>query len=277
MSEHACPNCDYVASTKQLLQKHLNKRYPCDAGEFICNDCGKHFTTSSSLSHHKHGNKCKGFKLSRAQLEQKVAELTRSLKAIEVNTERAIVLYQQPLVEDEKEIRRNTLRSSEPTFDYTRPDLMLLTVGDSDAKHPQVYFCEPGPALRPTAPIDGIIIKFGETIGPYNRILTHDRDFEGCRLIDSVLCVNPKAVETEFKKWIKLTKRSIRAKSPNKDTTDTELFVVKSQDEYAVYVNKATQLAREYELENASHCDLLSQIKEIKENLSKMMTAVHDE
>lgn len=273
MPEHECPKCDFIAATKQALQRHLDKKFPCDAGQYVCDGCGKHFTTRSSLCDHKRDT-CKGRTFSKAQLLQQVIELTKSLKAIEINTEKAIVLYRQAEDSDEHDIHEDIIDSSQPSVLYVRPDLHLVTVGDSDVKHPQIYFIEAGTALQPLSPVQGIIVKFGETESPYTRFSTHDNDYEGGRLIDSIRCVNPRAVEKEFKKWMKCTKQLIKAKTARKDTIDTELFVVKSQEEYAAFVRKAKELAMEYEQENSSQENLTSQIRQMREDLANMMATI---
>lgn len=158
--------------------------------------------------------------MSRAQLEEKVAELTRCLQAIEENTAKAIVCHQQnsgnssednadESAEDEDVEDDSTAVEASHTPQIYLPeiDLKLVTVNDTDVKRAQMYFFESGPLLIPELPTKGIVIKFGSSEPIYRRLKTHRRDFGGGKLIDSVPSVNAKAVETEFKKWMNMTPR----------------------------------------------------------------------
>lgn len=223
--------------------------------------------------------------MSRAQLEEKVTELTRCLQAIEENTVKAIVCYEgnagnsseDAADEPEEEAEESTAEEaavSPPQMYLPRIDLKLMTVDDTDTKRAQLYFFESGPLLIPELPTKGIVVKFGSSESIYRRVTTHRRDFGGGRLIDSVLSVNAKAVETEFKKWMNATGRLITAKTANKATVDGEIFVVHSQEEYAVIVNKAIKLAREHQQEAAMQNDVLTQVQGVRQDIATMMASM---
>lgn len=270
MPEHPCPKCDYIASTPSDLRKHLKRKNACDEGDYGCDDCGKRFQSRTGLWEHNQNQRCHGRVISRAQLEQKVDELTSQLKAIEENTARAIVPYQpgsEDSVDDDEDDAEVVDANPSTEIFIIRPDIKIKTIGFTDVKRPQLYFYEAGPALIPLVPNRGILFKFGESQVIYKRLTTHRRDHKGGRLVDSIPSVNPKAVEIEFKRWMNLTGRLIEAKTSNKKTVDGEIFVVENQDEYATIVNKAMELAKEHQQEVDSQSDLVGQLNSMREEL----------
>lgn len=59
VTEHRCPKCEHVFETKQKLNRHLKKKYPCDQGKCACDKCHKRFRDKGSLSDHKK-HRCPG-------------------------------------------------------------------------------------------------------------------------------------------------------------------------------------------------------------------------
>ena len=77
--EVICPKCQKVCDSKTHLAKHLERKIPCDAGKYQCEECMKRFTTQSYLSNHK--KICKGRQLSYAEKDKQIEELKIVLAA----------------------------------------------------------------------------------------------------------------------------------------------------------------------------------------------------
>ena len=52
MNHFKCNNCNKCFSTKQSLDRHLNRKYPCNR-KIICNKCGLEFDTNQHLINHQ--------------------------------------------------------------------------------------------------------------------------------------------------------------------------------------------------------------------------------
>jgi len=51
---HHCPKCDKVFKTTSKLNRHLNKKFPCDVNNNQCSYCGKNFyDVSTKIRHEK--------------------------------------------------------------------------------------------------------------------------------------------------------------------------------------------------------------------------------
>ena len=211
-----CGKCGKTFESNQDLNRHLNKKYPCDQAQFKCNKCdAKLWTLDSKRLHEK---ACKGPEKSEADIfRERIVELEQELEKIQ-NPE-------QPL---------NLVKS--------------IGIGNlSDAIRPQVYFGIPGELLIPETATDNIIIKFGSTTDPSTRIPKHDKDFGGFNLLDCVVSNNPSFVESKLKEWLKVNRKLIRGKTENKKTTDTELFEVSNQEDYEKIVRLAKVYSDEYQ------------------------------
>ena len=265
--QYFCLKCDQICDSQKDLEKHLARKNPCDSGEYKCDDCGKGFSTPSNRSYHKK-NSCKGRVVPKATLlERQVAFLTNEINRLTVKLNQNDTEHNT----DSEQTQPGDDPNQKPAIMFKCPEnLILLTTIKTDAKKNQVYFFECGAALRPLENVNGILVKFGSTDEPYERLSTHRRDFEGGRLIDSVLTNNEKAVESEFKKWMKVTGRIVSCKTAKKKSFETEVFVAKSQEDYAMIVAKAKELADDY----IRDVELLSaykhQIRELHGELHEM-------
>ena len=135
---------------------------------------------------------------------------------------------------------------------------ILQTIGDIDAEKEQVYFFECGPGVISLQDsVEGVLVKLGSTDQPYTRITKHKRDFEGGRLIDSVITNNPKAVERKLKRLLNLMGRFVECTTNKKQTTETEIIAAVSQEDYAAIVRRAKGFAEEY----SNNVELLSVYK----------------
>jgi len=63
MNEHVCKLCNYKFSSKQMLNKHENKKNKCtQATEFKCNNCKKCFKQKNNLIEHQRKDVCNKIK-----------------------------------------------------------------------------------------------------------------------------------------------------------------------------------------------------------------------
>lgn len=254
--EHRCSKCEVAFPTKQKLNRHLNKQFPCDEGNCVCRDCNKHFRNRSSLSEHRK-LRCPGHPpQSREQMQAIINDLTERTSRLKTELDEVL---------DEAETER-----TEPDVGLIPQALVIDTVTSIDVDSPQLYFLEAGPGLVPIMPFSGIVIKFGVTDDPYRRITTHQNDFLGGRLTDSIKCSHPAALEKKFKKWIKLSGRQVKSKANKKNTVDTEVFVVKNQDEYAQMVRQAIIFAAEV----GERTDMLAEMREYLDMLKTHLAMV---
>ncbi len=72
-----CPKCYWEFPSKRDLERHLQRKIPCDQGEYKCNRCSQAFQTKQSLKVHEQNGKCKGKKpmVAARELAEEVAEL----------------------------------------------------------------------------------------------------------------------------------------------------------------------------------------------------------
>jgi len=49
---HICEKCNQLFKTKQILNRHLNKKIPCTISKFICEYCNKTFKHKNSIYYH---------------------------------------------------------------------------------------------------------------------------------------------------------------------------------------------------------------------------------
>lgn len=213
-AENKCQKCEKKFESQRDLKKHLNKKYPCDQAQFQCEKCGqKLWTRDSKTAHEKH---CEGRVHPEDVLKQRIDELEEKIEEL------------------------------------NRPEIVVKQIIEpvgfgklEDAIKPQTYIGLPGELLIPEIPTDDVVVKFGSTKEPPVRIPRHDKDFGGFRLLDSIVCENPGEVEDKLRDWLKVNGKLVKGKTVNKNTTDTELFTVKNQDEYEKIVKIAKAFADE--------------------------------
>lgn len=213
---HRCEHCTYQTTCKRDLVNHQNKKYKCYEAPWKCAKCSRPFHEKTKF--YAHQKKCTG--------PIKTAE--------EVFNER-VQEYEERIAE------------------LTKPADVIKTIEPvgfgklADCIESQVYFGLPGSLLIPEIElsIEDIVIKFGSTKDPGSRMPKHNKDFGGFTLLDSIVSDNPVDIEDKIREWLKINNRLIRGKTENKNTTDTELFVVKSQSDYETIVKIANVFAEE--------------------------------
>lgn len=60
MSDLICPKCHKGFSSQYELERHLNRKTPCDAGKEICTGCDGTFSDKKALNTHLRLKRCKG-------------------------------------------------------------------------------------------------------------------------------------------------------------------------------------------------------------------------
>lgn len=76
-----CPKCPATFRCNQDLQRHLNRKKPCDQGKAQCEGCGSKYASEKALREHIREGRCKG-KMPEARAEEladQVAELQNKL------------------------------------------------------------------------------------------------------------------------------------------------------------------------------------------------------
>lgn len=221
MTIHKCDVCDKEFTRACHLEKHKKRTKPCYPGEhsgvekrFECEKCDKKFGHQSNLCQHR--KTCTGPKMSREQqLQMQIDELNRKIQAMP-----------EPIEET---------------------PLVLTSVGTASASEAQIYFGGPGDLLVPEEEVFGALVKFGESDAMPARKKKHERDFNGFEMLDSVVTSNPRAVESKLKDYLTVNHKLVKCKSVKKKYRDTEVFVARSQDEYAQIVRQTQLIAKEYE------------------------------
>ncbi len=213
MKEYICEKCNQPCLSSKDLSKHLSRKYPCDGGKFQCKECDKRFNSACNLSTHK--KTCKGRYLSRTVLEEKASKVHDLEQEIaSLNSKIFVDDLENEAADDDIQEVNNDIEMPSPLL--KTPKLSLETIEDTDIKNNQVYFFECGPLLKPFVDTEAVLIKFGSTDQPYTRLSTHKRDFGGGRLIDSILTNNPKSVESDLKKWLRITGKTVKCKTDKK-------------------------------------------------------------
>ena len=72
-----CPKCYIELASQRDLERHLDRKTPCDSGEHKCNGCGLSYKTKKSLNDHKKRCKGKSNALKAAELAQENEKLKR--------------------------------------------------------------------------------------------------------------------------------------------------------------------------------------------------------
>ncbi len=240
----------------------MSKKFPCDKGRLQCPTCRYKCNDHSNMSKHK--KRCRGRVIPRYILEQnqdtRIAQLNLEIEELKkrLNPQDR---ESDTIAEAAEDICDLRLSSSLPTnikrATWVNDHLEdLMTIGETDVKHKQVYFFVCGPNLFPFEDQKGIPIKIGSTDDTYTRISTHIRDFGGGYLIDSVLTNNPKTVEHDLKQWLKATGRFVKCQAQSKSSIEKEVFAARSQADYRFIVTKAVEFMEDYkrDVETLSVC-----------------------
>lgn len=131
-------------------------------------------------------------------------------------------------------------------------NIVIVSLGITEEKdifRDQVYFGKPGELLQPVHDVEGTLIKFGNSRRVTNRCNTHNRQFDGFELLESVITLFPEVVETRLKAMLRMQNRLIKCKSPHKKFNDTEIVAIKSQEEYEALVLLTKNIADDYAIE----------------------------
>lgn len=237
-----CDVCQKEFEHPSHLKRHLERKNPCSEDNahekpHQCHSCDSVFRFASALSRHR--KTCKGRKVTVKSLQEDVTRLQTSAYEKELE-------LQERIRELEQVIESGDIAQPEEIgLHITSLGLTLL----ADSYKPQLYLIIPGPLLIMEQSVTGIVVKFGSSDEPPQRLGRHARDFDGYRLLDSILTNNPKRIESQFKSWLKTHKKLLRGKSERKKTVDTELFEVTSQEDYENVARVAQQLADTYAME----------------------------
>lgn len=73
-----CPKCLKSFRSATDLQRHLDRKFPCDAGEVTCSGCAQTFTNKQTLKVHHETGACKG--KPRALVTQELAQENAALR-----------------------------------------------------------------------------------------------------------------------------------------------------------------------------------------------------
>lgn len=73
-----CPKCSAEFSSKRDLERHLQRKTPCDVGKFKCQGCDQLFQTKKSLRVHINKQRCKGKNSTR--IAQELAQENEELR-----------------------------------------------------------------------------------------------------------------------------------------------------------------------------------------------------
>lgn len=251
MVQYPCDTCGKVFKQQAHLDRHLSNKKGCSADTVkphVC-ICGKRYSQSQGLSRHR--QVCKG---PQCTLEEEVKRLREQVQT-HVETDAATAQRVQDVTQQLEQAREElaVLKASandKPVEESTR-SINSCGVGSiGDLFQPAVYFGLSGHLLVPEEEVDGTIIKFGQSLSVPERIAKdHVPDFGGFDLLDCVKCINPVIIEQKLKRLLDMESRRIKCKTVNKAYRDTEVFVARSQDEYASIVHRCVTLAKEHEKE----------------------------
>ena len=268
---HKCDHCEYETISKQALQRHLSKQNKCKDAEYHCKKCGHPFHSRPPL--YTHQKACMGPVQS---AQEKLNDAEVQLK--DLSDKLAAQLAKEEARENE--IVQDILPTLKVPRD--RPEWMKpldkvppKTIMDVDSRRPQVYFLLPGDLLKPFKEILGFPMKLGSTDNPYTRIMSqHRSDFGDARVIDSLVCTNPSAVESELKRWLNMQNRFVACKTPKKKTTETEVIVVEDHADYEKIYRKAVFFAEEYDQKSVAKDEMKSSFEEMASAINALRQQV---
>ena len=79
-----CPKCPATFRCNQDLQRHLNRKKPCDHGKAQCEGCGSKYATEKALREHIREGRCKG-KMPEARAEELAEEVVHLENKLDEN------------------------------------------------------------------------------------------------------------------------------------------------------------------------------------------------
>ena len=268
-------DCGKSFDSQSNLDKHLNQRIPCNSNrrKYACENEGCSFKAVSRQSKFSHMKICRP-KISKESLEKRNEELQEALLELQAksNSEKtrpkqtidtrsfqkedfkmieSIMMERITKLEDENKTSKRQNNIPVISGDWTIKSMNIA--GISDLFKPMVYISIPGPNLITLDPIphNAILIKLGQTDDFLKRDSTHKKDYGGFELIDSIITYYPTVVERRIKAWLKIKNKLIKGKTDKKDTNDSELFFVESQQEYEEILKHAVTIAKDYKNEVA--------------------------
>lgn len=233
MIVHKCNICSREFERRAHLIQHQNRKTPCGPeNRHTCPVCTTSFNHQSSLSRHK--KTCTGPRVTASKVIEDVTKQLQEARAELTTVKEELAVFKE---------------NAENTSELTKIE-SCCAIAAEDVFKPAVYFGSPGPLLIPDRDIDGHIIKFGESHDVPERIVkSHIPHFGGFMLLDCIKSIDPVLIEKQLKKLLDIDGRRIKCKTSNKTYKDTEVFVVKTQQEYNEVVLKCKRLAEEHAME----------------------------
>lgn len=251
-----CPKCYLQCATARDLEKHLERKVPCDAGKHECSGCGHAYTTKRGLDAHIANNRCKG----------KPPALIAHETALQLQQLQQTIQQSQQIAQD------TVINSNETTSTASTSSPAIMPLVDSDGRlllqsmvatdfvKSQVYFGVPGhlPKLRDSSKNDidissmkdYQIIKLGmKEQEEHDRFGDHSRDMGGFRVIDSVLTRFPVKLERQVLRYLKSEGLKVFAKFPGKKTWDKECALIKCHQNYSNLISFAQEMAAKIDKE----------------------------
>ena len=255
-----CKKCGKICNSNRDLKIHLARRFACDAKEHQCGKCGK--SLSCEKTRKEHEKICKGPVKS---VEEQLTDAEAKLR--DLGEKLASKIAREEIIENENDQEVSSpleLISDQPEWMKPLDKTLPKTIGIIDADRPQIYIMVPEKLLKPFENIIGFPLKLGSSDNPYSRIMSQHRlDFGGAKLLDSIICNNPSAVETKLKRWLSIQDRFIACKTPKKKTTETEVVVVEDHADYERIYRKAISFAEEYDRKNVAKDEMKSSFEEM--------------
>jgi hypothetical protein len=137
------------------------------------------------------------------------------------------------IVEDEK--------VNEPQLTIQSAGYNMAVLGN------QLYFGIPGPKLIPEGNESGVVIKVGFTKegNERKRFQDHRLEYGDFKILDCISCCNPELVEQKLKDHLHIKRQRVSGKVEGKQYRDTELVIVKNQDEYNLLVETTKRFAED--------------------------------
>lgn len=139
---HKCEKCGEEFSTPTDLERHKNRKKPCDSGDFPCKDCGHTYASKKSLSIHIRLGRCKGKNTAakNEELECRVKQLEQKLEQQEHMADlvtKATVAATQQLASSSQNhvtVNINTLQVTRAVGEEDLSHISRLTPADLRAK-----------------------------------------------------------------------------------------------------------------------------------------------
>lgn len=255
---HVCPKeCGQQFEKKQNLNKHLAQKIPCDSERriFGCTNsfCKQKFT--SRQSRHIHLKTCKP------------KETKETLKEENINMSEMLTTLRQQIDNFFTTNGDATQTLTADTLTVVPNSRIASVTKVIDRRSNQFYFCHPpgkwsdirrvGDKSKTNIKTDdtSFILKIGYNGNETGRHTTHDSEFgDTCRIIDSLVTPASAVAETKIKDMLRNDGKLFSGLHGNKKTRDTELIIVKSQEDYREYVELAQRVI--FDIEGSMRNDL---------------------